>query len=83
VAGPAPDLEQPGLVRRDCGDIGGDALTKPAEQEPAEGVVENGVANEDASWHLVPSGAMAAASYDHEGCGGRAGHDDQFPSLDH
>ena len=60
MAGPAPDLEHPGAVGRDRGGIGGDAPVELAEQEPAEGVVEDGIANENASGRLVPSSAMAA-----------------------
>ena len=83
MAGPATDLEHPGAVGRDRGDIGGDAREKRAEQEPAESLVEDGIADEDASWHLVPSGGMAAAAQHHEGCGGRSGQDDELSSLDH
>jgi hypothetical protein len=83
VAGPAPDLQHPGALGRDRGDIGGDAREKRAEQEPAEGVVDDGIANENAAGHLLPAGAMAAVAQDHEGCGSRAGHDDEFPRLDH
>jgi hypothetical protein len=83
VAGPAPDLQHPGAVGRDRGDIGRDACEKRAEQEPAEGLVADGIANEDAAWHLLPSGGVAAATQDHEGGAGRAGHDDELPRLDH
>jgi hypothetical protein len=83
VAGPAPDLEHPSAVGGDRGDVGGDALAKRAQQEPAEGVVDDGIADEDASWHLVPSGGMAAVSQDYEGGGGRSGQYDEFPRLDH
>jgi hypothetical protein len=83
VTGSAPDLEHPGALGRDRGDVGGDAREKRAEQEPAEGVVDGGIANEDASWHLVPTGGMAAVSQDREGCGGRTGQDHEPPTLDH
>jgi hypothetical protein len=62
VAGPAPDLQHPGAVGCDRGDIGGDAREKRAEQELAEGIVADGIANEDAAWYLLPAGAMAAVS---------------------
>jgi hypothetical protein len=76
----APDLEHPGGVGRDRGDIGRDACEKRAEQEPAEGVAADGIASEDACWHLVPSGGVAAASQDRQGCGGRSGQDDETSS---
>jgi hypothetical protein len=83
VAGPAPDLEHPGALGHDRGDVGGDAPVELAEQEPAEGVVEAGIANEDASGHLVPLGGMAAVAQDRRGCGGRAGQEHELSRLDH
>jgi arginase family enzyme len=83
VAGSAADLEDlcaGGGVRRD---VGSDALDEPAEQEPAQGVVDDGIANEDSAWYPVPSGGMAAMSYDGDGCGGGAGQDDELPRSDH
>jgi len=71
--GPAADLQDPGAVRGDRRDVGRDAIDERAEQEPAEGVVEDGSANENASGRLVPLGGMAALSQDRQGCGGRAG----------
>jgi hypothetical protein len=83
VAGSAPDLEHPGVGGGDAGDVGGDALDERAEQEPAQSVVEDGIANEDAAWHLVPSGGMSAMSQDGDGRGGRAGQDRQGSRSDH
>jgi hypothetical protein len=58
VAGSAADLEHLGAGAGDRGDVGGDALDERAEQEPAEGVVDAGMADEDAfwDWDLVPLG---------------------------
>jgi hypothetical protein len=49
VAGSAPDLEDLGAGGGDRRDVGRDAFDERAEQEPAQGVVDAGIANEDAS----------------------------------
>jgi hypothetical protein len=65
-------------------DVGGDALDERAEQELAQGVVDAGIANEDASRHPVSLGGMAAAvSQDGDGYGGRSGQDHQLPRSGH
>jgi hypothetical protein len=67
LAGSAPNLQHPSAGGGDRGDVAGDALEERAEQKPAEGVVEDGIADEDASRHLVSSGGPVAVSPDGDG----------------
>ena len=45
--GPAADLENLAAVGGDRSDVGRDVLDERAEQEPAQGVVDAGMANEE------------------------------------
>jgi hypothetical protein len=57
-AGPAPHLEHPGATRSGPRDVGCNAGEERAEQ-PAQRVVDGGIADEDSSWHPVPLGGPA------------------------
>ena len=70
MAGSRPDLEDLCAVGGDRRDVGSDPLDERAGQEPAQGVVEARIADEDASWHPVPLSGPTAVSHD-GGHGGR------------
>ena len=74
--GPVPRWGRPPPRRPRCFD-------ERAEQESAQGVVDAGVADEDASRYPVASGGPAAVSQDGDGRGGRPGQDRQVPRSDH
>jgi hypothetical protein len=82
VAGPAPDLEDPCAGGGDRRDAGGNAVGERAEQEPAQGVVDASMANEDASCYPVTLGGPAAVAHDRDG-GGRTGQDGERSRSDH
>jgi hypothetical protein len=56
VAGSAPDLQDLCAVEGDRRDVGRDAFDERGEQKPAQGVVDAGMADEDASRYPVASG---------------------------
>jgi hypothetical protein len=55
------DLQQPCAVRGDRRHVGGDAPEQRAKQESAEGVVADGIADEDSAWDSPPAGTPAVA----------------------
>jgi hypothetical protein len=81
-AGPAPHLEHPGATRSGPRDVGCNAGEERAEQ-PAQRVVDGGIADEHSSWHPVPLGGPAAAPHDGDGRGGRSGQEHQRSRSDH
>jgi hypothetical protein len=83
VAGPATNLEDPRAVGGNRCGVGGDAFDERAEQEPAQGVVDDGIADEDAARRPVSSGGAAAVSQDGDGLSGPSGQDHQLPTSSH
>ncbi len=83
MAGPATHLEHPCAVRGDRRDVGSDAPEERAEHEPAQRVVDDGIADEDPSRHPSPCGGTAAVSHDGDGRGGRSEQDHERSTSGH
>jgi hypothetical protein len=83
AARPATHFKHPCAVGGNRRDIGGNAIEKRAEQEPATCVVDGSIADENATWHLMASGGMAAMSHDGGGRGGRSGQEHELPRSTH
>jgi hypothetical protein len=83
AAGPAPHLEHPCAVGGDRRDVGGDAAEERAEQQPAQRVVGDGIADEDSPRHPSPRGGTAAVPHDGDGRSGRAEQDHERSRSTH
>jgi hypothetical protein len=80
AARPATNFEHPGALGGNYRDVGSNAVEQRAEQEPAQHVIDARIPDEDASWHLMASGGMAATSHDGDS---RDGQEQELPRSTH